>query len=65
MALLLNECSIIRSNGRWSKSFQTSLRFCSTVELSRRNDVVYVGRITLVVVCRFSRCRDVSVRSIV
>ena len=45
MALLLNECSIIRSNGRrWSESFQTSLRFCATVELSRRNDVVYVGR---------------------
>ena len=54
MALLLNECSIIRSNGRrWSKSFQTSLRFCSTGELSRRNDGVYVERIMLVMVCSF------------
>lgn len=54
MALLLSECSIIRSNGRrWSKSFQTSLRFCSTGELSRRNDGVYVERIMLVMVCSF------------
>lgn len=54
MALLLSECSIIRSNGRrWSKSFQTSLRFCSTGELSRRSDGVYVERIMLVMVCSF------------